>query len=150
MNLNTIKYLTRLGLVALFGLCATDGICQVRGLRFMGPVLQNVAAALFFLLAATTIVLTWKDKDRRAMGRLRLWAGMVLALGVGLLVLLWVALLAGLPTFWVDVVIYTLAVVTAPVASCGVMFWPIFGWTLVLAVSWKLCREMDRGRRAAD
>lgn len=144
MELNTIRTLTRLGLVALFGLCATDGICQVRGLRFMGPVLQNIAVALFFLLAAAAIVLAWQEKDRRALGRLRLWAGLVLFSGVVLLVLLWVALLAELPAFWLNGLIYTLAVVSTPVASCAVMFWPIFGWALILAVSWKMCRELDR------
>lgn len=147
MELRTARDFVRLGLVALFGLCATDGICQIRGLRFLGPVMQNIAVCLFFLLASGALLLAWREADRRALGRFRLWAGLVLLLGVGLLVLLWVALLAELPALWLEVFIYTLAVVTTPVTCCAVMFWPIFGWTLMLVVSWKLCRVLDKGRK---
>lgn len=143
--MNTVRNLIRLGLLTLFGLCATDGICQAKGIRFMGAVVQNLAVGLFFLLAAAALTLAWREKDRRALGRLRLWSALVLLLGVGLLVALWLVLLVEFPAFWVDTVLYGLAVVTAPVPSCTVMFWPIFGWTLLLVVSWKMCRMLDWG-----
>lgn len=148
MQLRTVRDFVRVGLLAVFGLCATDGICQARGLRFLGTALQNVAVVLFFLLSGLALLLARKERDRRAVGRIRLWAGSVLALGVGLLVLLWVALVANFSAFWVNGLIYLLALVTAPVSSCSIMFWPIFGWTLLLVASWKLCRDMDKSKKA--
>lgn len=132
----------RFALGALFGLCAADGILQVRGLRLMPAFWENTACALFFLLAGLALFLAWKKHDCKAVKRLRLWCASVLLGGSVLLLCLLFAMLASASPALLTGLTYALAVVFTPVLCCTVIYWPIFGWALLLLASHSLCRRM--------
>ena len=134
----------RFCLGAVFGLCAADGILQVRGLRLLTPFWENTATALFFLLAGLSLCLAWKARDGKAMKRLRLWSAGVLGGSTALLVILFFAMLSSAHPAFLTGLTYALAVVSAPVSCCTVMFWPIFGWALLLVTSCSLCRRLNK------
>lgn len=142
---NKIRIALRFGLGAIYGLCAVDGIHQVRGLTLLPAVCENIATAIFFLLAGMTLMLAWLQRDEKAVRRVCFWAAGVL-LG-SLALLFWLALrVSGTAG------IYALVVVSSPVASCTVLFWPVFGWALLLVIGLRLYRKMRisaEGNKAA-
>lgn len=141
--MNTTRTGLRFALGALFGLCAADSILQVRGLGLMPPFWENAATLAFFLLAGMAVLLAWREKDRKAMGRVRLWAGAVLLGSVVLLLLLWGAMAWGISERALTGLVYALGVVSTPVVCCTVLFWPVLAWAVLLVTSHTLCRSMD-------
>ncbi len=133
----------RFSLGALFGLCAADGILQVRGIRFLSPLWENTAVAVFFLLAGAALLLAWKARDHRALKRVRLWSGAVLLGSAALLLIMWAALLAEASPAVLTGFLYALAVVSTPVPCCSVLFWPVFAWAVLLVASHRLCRQIN-------
>lgn len=131
---------------ALFGLCATDGICQLRGIGWLTPLWENLAVGLFFAVILASLTLAWVSLDRKALARMRLWTGMVLGLSLGLLLVLWLALLGHAGKDVVEILVLVLGVTSTPVISCSVMFWPVFGYVLVLLLSHRALRELERER----
>ncbi len=132
----------RFSLGALFGLCAADGILQVRGLGLMPAFWENTSCALFFLLAGLSLFLTWKTQDLKAIKRLRLWCAAVLSFSSLLLFALLFAILGSASPAVLTGLTYVLVIVSAPVSCCTVLFWPIFAWALLLVASHSLCRRM--------
>lgn len=138
------QILLRYAAAGLFGLCAADGICQIRGIPFLTPVWENLGVGLFFAVILASLVLAWILRDRRALSRLRLWTGLVLGLSVGMLLVLWMALLGKASLATVDGMLLVLGILSTPVASCSVMFWPIFGYVLVLLLSHRALNALER------
>lgn len=139
--INRIRIALRFALGILFGLCAADGIHQLRGLTLLPALWENVAAAAFFLLAGAALALAWKQRDKNAIRRMCRWTAGVLGGSLILLLLIWLWLLLGLSA-GLEWILYLLAVVSAPVTSCTVLFWPVFGWAVLLVVSIRLRRML--------
>lgn len=133
-----------LGLILLFGLGAADGISQLRGIPFLPAFLENTLTALFFLGIGGLIWVAWREKNRDAMARIRVWSLTVLLLSLGMLFVLWGLIAAGASTGVTNLAIYALAVISVPMANCTVMFWPVLGWSLTFVVSLYLAKKLPK------
>ena len=133
-----------LGLILLFGLGAADGISQLRGIPFLPAFLENTLTALFFLGIGGLIWVAWREKNRDAMARIRVWSLTVLLLSLGMLFVLWGLTAAEAPAGVVNLAIYALAVISVPMANCTVMFWPVLGWSLTFVVSLYLAKKLPK------
>ena len=133
-----------LGLILLFGLGAADGISQLRGIPFLQAFLENTLTALFFLGIGGLIWVAWREKNRDAMARIRVWSLTVLLLSLGMLFVLWGLIAAGASAGVTNLAIYALAVISVPMANCTVMFWPVLGWSLTFVVSLYLAKKLPK------
>lgn len=133
-----------LGLILLFGLGAADGISQLRGIPFLPAFLENTLTALFFLGIGGLIWVAWREKNRDAMARIRVWSLTVLLLSLGMLFVLWGLTAAEAPAGVVNLAIYALAVISVPMANCTVMFWPVLGWSFTFVVSLYLTKKLPK------
>ena len=133
-----------LGLILLFGLGAADGISQLRGIPFLPAFLENTLTALFFLGIGGLIWVAWREKNRDAMARIRVWSLTVLLLSLGMLFVLWGLIAAGASAGVTNLAIYALAVISVPMANCTVMFWPVLGWSLTFVVSLYLAKKLPK------
>ncbi|MGM9640671.1 MAG: hypothetical protein ACI3V3_04835 [Faecousia sp.] len=133
-----------LGLILLFGLGAADGISQLRGIPFLPAFLENTLTVLFFLGIGGLIWVAWREKNRDAMARIRVWSLTVLLLSLGMLFVLWGLTAARASAGVVNLAIYALAVISVPMANCTVMFWPVLGWSLTFVVSLYLTKKLPK------
>lgn len=138
------QIILRYVLGALFGLCAADGISQVRGLHMMPLWMENMAAALFFVAAVGSVVLGWQLRDRKAMARICIWSGSVVGLMLVLPGLLALVRLTGASKGVVQGLLYVTAALSAPTVSASIMGLPIVGWALLLVLSITLYRKMRK------
>lgn len=138
------QMILRYVLGALFGLCAADGISQVRGLHMMPLWLENTMAALFFAAAFGSVILGQQLRDRKAMARTCIWSGSVVGLMLVLPGLLALVRLTGASEGMVRGLVYAAAAVSAPTVSASVMGLPIVGWALLLVLSATLYRKMRK------
>lgn len=147
--MNNLRIALRYLLGAVFGLCAADGILQVRGMRLMPAFWENTVALLFFVIAGVLVYLAVRQKDEAALKRLRLWSFMVLFLSVAVLLIMAAAMSMGAGETAVGGLAYALVVVSAPTASASRMFLPIMAWAGLCLVSHRMIKRLP-GKAAGE
>lgn len=142
------KALTRLlpPLILCWLVCAVDGVCVALGTQFLGYAGGNLATGIFFILFLVTL---FEVRESRAVLKVfAWWAGIALGSLVGMLFAVWAILAAGGPAWLRRVCTVAMSLLSAPTASCTVMLFPIFLWSVVLVGSVSRLRHMKKDPRA--
>lgn len=135
-------------MAVVYVICSLDSVLTLLEVPFFASranlLLGNVLSAVFYVPLLVLLVLSWKNWDDQPVRLIRLWASVVLAGTVVLLILMALVTLPALPPVVDTIFTVALVVLHLPTINCSYMILPIFSWAALLIGTNMMLRRMTR------